>query len=305
MVGVMINPLWLKTFRTLVDTGHFTKTADKLFMTQPGVSQHITKLEDVCDCALIKRDKKRFDVTEQGRLVYQYACQLDKSEEVLREQLASDDPYIGKCRLACSGSLALMLYSKLLDLQCQHEQLIIDVKAAPNHQILDEIHQGQSDIGIVTHIPNPALFDVQTIGHEQLCLVYPATIKVDTISDKHLIELGLISHPDAEHYLSLFFAQNSKTCFGELLVSDIAVSGSINQIGQILEPVAKGLGFTVLPKSAIDSFHSPKKINVFEAKTPVIETLHLVVKKGRKLPARFDTVSRKLQGHFNMSTSGS
>ncbi|TPH18113.1 LysR family transcriptional regulator [Litorilituus lipolyticus] len=301
----MINPLWLRTFRTLVDTGHFTKTAEKLFMTQPGVSQHITKLEDACDCALIKRDKKRFDVTEQGRLVYQYACQLDKSEEVLREQLVSDDPYAGKCRLACSGSLALMLYPKLLDLQCQHSQLILEVKAAPNQQILNEVQQGKVDIGIVTHIPNPALFDVETIGHEQLCLVLPATVNLAKVYRSDLLELGLISHPDAEHYLSLFFAQNSETCFDELLVSDIPVSGSINQIGQILEPVAKGLGFTVLPKSAIDSFHAPEKIMVFEAKTQVIETLHLVVKKGRNLPARFDTVSRKLQAHFNMSTSGS
>ena len=41
----MLNPVWLKTFVTLIETGHFTKTAEKLFMTQPGVSQHIAKLE--------------------------------------------------------------------------------------------------------------------------------------------------------------------------------------------------------------------------------------------------------------------
>ena len=42
-------------------------------MTQPGVSQHINKLETACGHALILREKKRFDLTEQGRLVYQYA----------------------------------------------------------------------------------------------------------------------------------------------------------------------------------------------------------------------------------------
>ncbi|MRY60822.1 LysR family transcriptional regulator, partial [Parabacteroides distasonis] len=41
----MINPLWLNTFKTLVEVGHFTQTAEKLYMTQPGVSQHIKKLE--------------------------------------------------------------------------------------------------------------------------------------------------------------------------------------------------------------------------------------------------------------------
>jgi DNA-binding transcriptional LysR family regulator len=37
----MLNPVWLNTFIALVDTGQFTKAAEKLFMTQPGVSQHL------------------------------------------------------------------------------------------------------------------------------------------------------------------------------------------------------------------------------------------------------------------------
>ncbi|WP_260847496.1 LysR family transcriptional regulator [Shewanella algae] len=71
----MINPNWLKTFKTLIDTGHFTKTADVLFMTQPGVSQQIRKLEESCGHALIRRINKTFEITEQGKLVYEYACQ--------------------------------------------------------------------------------------------------------------------------------------------------------------------------------------------------------------------------------------
>ncbi len=53
----MINPLWLNTFRTLVKVGHFTQTAEKLYMTQPGVSQHIKKLEQACHCDLLSRGK--------------------------------------------------------------------------------------------------------------------------------------------------------------------------------------------------------------------------------------------------------
>ncbi|MGC7906805.1 helix-turn-helix domain-containing protein [Vibrio anguillarum] len=40
--------MWLNTFKTLVDIGHFTKAAELLHMTQPGVSQHINKLEAAC-----------------------------------------------------------------------------------------------------------------------------------------------------------------------------------------------------------------------------------------------------------------
>ena len=65
----MINPIWLDTFITLVETGNFTRTAEQRFMTQPGVSQHIKKLEDVCNCELVIRLGKGIQLTEQGQRV--------------------------------------------------------------------------------------------------------------------------------------------------------------------------------------------------------------------------------------------
>ena len=52
----MLNPQWLRTFQTLVDIGHFTRTAEMLNMTQPGVSQHIRKLEQACGYNLLNRE---------------------------------------------------------------------------------------------------------------------------------------------------------------------------------------------------------------------------------------------------------
>lgn len=295
----MINPNWLHTFKTLIDIGHFTKTAEKLFMTQPGVSQHINKLEQACGHSLILREKKSFELTEQGRLVYKYAERMIVNEHDLLENLGFDDPYSGHVTLACSGALALILYPQLLNLQYQHPKLITQLKAAPNHQILDEIQQGTTDIGIVTHIPNPRLFDVEELGQEQLCLVLPKGVDSKNCNTQSLMELGLISHPDAEHYLSLYFAQSDEVNFSNIDISMLPTSGFINQISQILEPVAKGLGFTVLPKSAVDSFKNPKKLTLFKRQKPVMEPLYRVKKKNRVLPARFnavkDVISRAME----------
>jgi len=304
----MLNPNWLNTFVTLIDTGHFTKTAEKLFMTQPGVSQHIRKLEDACGHSLIRRDKKRFDLTEQGHQVYQYARRQAKDEYELLEKLSFDDPFAGDYMVGCSGALALILYPQLLDLQLQHPKLVAHLKAAPNHQILTEIQKGIIDIGMVTDIPKPGLFDVRELGRDQLCLVLPASIEAANIkassieSDSYvgtlLTELGLISHPDAEHYLSLYFAQSQGSNFNNLNISEIPVSGYVNQISQILEPVAKGLGFTVLPKSAVDSFQDAKKLRIFKPQIPLMETVYRVTKRNRVLPARFEAVNSKLQKLF-------
>lgn len=296
----MLNPNWLKTFVTLIDTGNFTKSAEKLYMTQPGVSQHISKLEKSCGYALIQRDKKSFDITEQGFLVYQYAKQLVKNEYELLEQLDFDNPFSGDCKLACSGALALTVYSKLLGIQTQHSHLVVQLKAAPNHQILNEIQNGVIDLGIVTDIANNSPFDVQEIGREQLCLVLPVSTETEKVDGDLLTKLGLVEHPDAKHYLSLYFEQDQESNFPYLNIEQLPVTGYVNQISQILEPVAKGLGFTVLPKSAVDSFKEPQLLKIFKPQKPVIEILYLVKKRNRVLPARFEVVKSTLQNHFDL-----
>lgn len=291
----VLNPGWLKTFVTLIDTGHFTKAAEKLFMTQPGVSQHIAKLEQATQHALIKRDKKSFTITEQGVLVYQYAKDLAEKERSLIESFSFDDPHCGLCSLACSGAIALLLYPKLLDLQHQYRKLIVKVKAAPNEQILAEIKQGLIDQGIVTDMPNKNFFDVFELGKEELCLVVPENTKVHTDKNNLLMNLGLISHPDAEHYLSLYFAHSEEGSLTKLDIAEIPQVGFINQISQILEPIAKGIGFTVIPKSVVDSFSKPNKITVVKSQNPVLETLYLVRKKNRTLPERFKTFNSVIE----------
>lgn len=291
----MLNPVWLKTFVTLIDTGHFTKTAEKLFMTQPGVSQHISKLEQACGFSLIKRNKKNFDITEQGRMVYEYAGNLAKNETALFEQLAFDNPIGGVCSIASSGSLALNLFPKLLNLQIQHEALLINLKAAPQKQILDEIKSDIVDLGIVTEIPNKSIFDVKQLGQEELCLVFNKQQDITQHMSELINQVGLIDHPDAYHYLSLFLDQCQEPDAHNINIGDINKVGFINQISQILEPIARGIGFTVLPRSAIESFHNKSKLTIFTPKHPVIETLFSVKKKNRELPARYKLVVNTLE----------
>lgn len=300
----MLNPNWLTTFKTLIETGHFTKTAEKLFMTQPGVSQHIRKLEQACGYDLIRRDKKSFEITEQGRLVFEYAKQLEQNEVKLIENLSFDNPHVGDCRLSCSGSLALLLYSGLLDLQCEFPQLVVHLEAAPNRKILNEINNGDIDLGIVTHVPNPSQFEVEEIGSEELCLVYPSHRQCGESIAQALQTMGVIRHPDVLHYLSLYFSQCGEQELESLDIEQLPTAGYVNQLSQILLPVSKGLGFTVLPQSAVESFALAETLSVYQPARMVSETLYLVKKRNRELPARFKTITDELKRQLSNSHTG-
>ncbi|WP_264876133.1 LysR family transcriptional regulator [Vibrio agarivorans] len=282
----MINRTWLSTFKTLVEVGHFTQTAEKLFMTQPGVSQHVRKLEQACGHALLTRYQKRFDLTEQGQLMYQYACQIEQQESDLAEAMQLDSPHIGECKLACSGAIALYLYPKLLELQKQYPRLQLPVEAAPNTSILTHVHEGKIDFGIVTTIDHPELYNIDPLGDEELCLILPKDYAGKTLDFDGLNALGLIGHPDAQRYLNLYFSRCGEPALEQLNAETFYRSGYMNQIHQILLPVAQGLGFTILTQAAVESCAFKDELVVYQPKTPVKLPLSLIHKAQRHLPAR-------------------
>jgi DNA-binding transcriptional LysR family regulator len=286
----MLNPLWLNTFKTLIEVGHFTQTAEKLHMTQPGVSQHIKKLESASGHSLIRRENKGFELTEQGRIVYEYALQIIAEEAKLIEKLSFDDPHSGQCKLSCSGSLALLLYPQLLSLQQQYPNLSIHLEAAPNQRILNDVQSGTVDLGIVTHIPNSNLYQSEIIGEEALCLVLPKRYENKKITAELLFNCGLIDHPDAMHYLSLYFELCGEKELANINLDELPKSGYINQLNQILLPVAKGAGFTVLPESAVENFSGKACLYIAQTAKKVKETLYLVQKRNRNLPHRYQTI---------------
>ena len=61
-----LNSLWLKSFTVLCEERHFTRAAERLNMTQPGMSQHIAKLEEQLGVPLVERDAPGFALTDAG-----------------------------------------------------------------------------------------------------------------------------------------------------------------------------------------------------------------------------------------------
>jgi LysR family transcriptional regulator, transcriptional activator of the cysJI operon len=71
----------LQTFLTLCEIGNYTKTAQKLNMTQPAVSQHILFLENYYQVVLISGKGKNFSLTEEGKALQEYARTFKANSE--------------------------------------------------------------------------------------------------------------------------------------------------------------------------------------------------------------------------------
>ena len=270
----MINPVFLKTFCTLVSVGHFTRTAEKLFMTQSGVSQHIKKLEKQLENQLLIREGKTFSLTAAGIQLHHKGLELLRATEELEALIKQDEAYVGRVKIASPGSVGLKLYSHLLDLQQLHPKLVIDYRFAPNKDIQQALADRTLDIALITELTDNSSLLSEKIAEEPLVLV--TSNKVKTISWKTLIDLGFISHPDAEHHGRELLSMNFKV-FEH--VEQFHCNGFSNQISLILDPVSRGLGFTVLPLFAVKAYLPQNTIKIHPLKTSVSENLYLCVNR--------------------------
>jgi DNA-binding transcriptional LysR family regulator len=66
----------VRVFYTAARLGGFTRAAQHLHMTQPTVSQHVKELEETLGVLLFERSTRRLNLTEAGKVLYEYADKL-------------------------------------------------------------------------------------------------------------------------------------------------------------------------------------------------------------------------------------
>lgn len=281
----MINTSWLRTFCTLVEVGHFTRTAERLYMTQSGVSQHVRKLEEQLGAELLVRQGKQFSLSGAGERLYAEARGILLALSNLEQEVGADPPFEGSVRIMSPGSVGLKLYPQFLALQAKHPKLIIDYRFAPNPDVENAIVESTVDLGFMTSKSAVADISCTPVAQEALLLVTPATVQEPDWET--LMSLGFIDHPDGSHHASLLLGAN----YPEFQHSSLfPKKGASNQIGLILEPVSMGLGFTVLPSHAVEAFEKAEHIKAHRLANPVSETLYLCTLRHRAIQARITTV---------------
>jgi DNA-binding transcriptional LysR family regulator len=286
----MINPAWLRTFCTLVEIGHFTRTAENLHMTQSGVSQHVRKLEAQLGQPLLIRHGKSFTLSSTGNRLYKEGQKLILALDDLEKRVGLDPSHEGTVKIASPGSVGLKLYPHLLNLQKRYPKLVIEYRFAPNSEIEKLIAEHKVDIGLMTCLSKLGAVKLKPIADEELLLVTPSNVSKPSWTQ--LLTLGFIDHPDGAHHAGQLLSVN----FSEFLNSNqLTISGFSNQINLILEPVAMGLGFTVLPIHAVGAFKEPSKIKAHRLNNKVFETLHMGTHANKFTENRVKTVMTEIE----------
>lgn len=99
----MVNLEWYRTFKAVYKTGTLTSAAEELFISQPGVSLHLSSLENYVGYKLFDRTGRKMVPTEKGKVLYNFIIEaltkLEEAEKNFQRSTEKNTPTIsvGMC----------------------------------------------------------------------------------------------------------------------------------------------------------------------------------------------------------------
>jgi LysR family hydrogen peroxide-inducible transcriptional activator len=163
----------LTYFVALADTHHYRKTAERVGISQPSLSQQILGLETALGLALVERGQRGAVLTPNGRAVLVQARKVLDEADALRA-LAQDaqDGIGGTIRLGSTPTIGpYFLPYVMRRLRRSYPSLKVIVRDAAPLVLQDELMNGQHDM-ILTQLPvNSADLEFRRLFREPLKLV--------------------------------------------------------------------------------------------------------------------------------------
>lgn len=192
-----MNIDYLKSFITVFDTGSFSKAAEKLYITQPTISNHISKLEDELNSKLLIRNKKKLLLTKQGKMIYKYALNLIQMEENVKNKLIEYNKSVSGDLIIASSTIPerYFLLEILDDFHKKHEEIKFILKRYDSGEIINLLIDLKLDFGIVgTKKHNPNLI-YTPLFKDEIVLIGASKFynDIDSISIENLNDYKFIS----------------------------------------------------------------------------------------------------------------
>ena len=164
----MIDPRLL-TFLTLIEEKNYTKTASKLYITQPSVTHHIKAIEKELNVSLFK-DQKNFILSREGEIILEFAKNAMLADTKLHNLLSKVEKK-AKTSIAVTPYLSDVIVKRKIFSKISERIKEYNVFILPKDIILEKIKLGEIDIGIIDDNFDDTIYDFIDIGKARVSLV--------------------------------------------------------------------------------------------------------------------------------------
>ncbi|NOI27540.1 LysR family transcriptional regulator [Vibrio coralliilyticus] len=287
-------------FVSVVESGSFSKTAQKLGVSPSSVSRSITRLESALQERLLERTTRKMRLSTTGQEVYNLCSDMMNSAKMAISAAQADKTNVsGALRVAAPKALSRqVLMPMILDFIDHYPNISLQLKAADHY--IDPIGD---EVDILIHItdnPTAGLIAKQLSQCRLIMCASPSYI------EKH----GMPTHPeDISEHNCLCLGENPKDRIWDFTNNNkklsINVSGSfaVNHSEIRREAVLRGVGISVFPEFVIQPYIDSGEV------VEVLQDWHVggnyqgkiiaQYAQSKYIPSQIKTFIEYLQSRFN------
>ncbi len=263
-----------KAFVTAVESGSITKAAEKLSLTQGGVTQLVASLEKELGFSLCVRNKAGIKLTERGEVLFPLMQEIVSSENRLFEVIdAMNEGENNIIRIATFSSVGVKwLPSIMKEFSLIQPKVEYDIKDGGYGEIVNFVKKGEVDIAFVS-LPCDVSGNVIPLCEDRILALVPSShplswadkVPIRTFESEPVISLASDTDHDSR---KVFSSHNVKPNVKYVTGDDYAMIAMVeNGLGICLEP-------ELLLKNVSD------KVKVMEIDPPCSRTIGLVITHG-------------------------
>lgn len=196
----------LKTYIWLCDTGSFSLTAGKLYISQSTVSKRIQELEKETGKKLVERKKIGISLTNEGRIFERYARGILQSHENLMEELKLGSAFSQVLNIGVTYSFFQMhLKDVLIVFAEQYPMVALHVVFGHSGDLLKKVLSGEIDVAFVHHTLNYPGFENLQLEADDLGLFsscehqdYQTGISVSELLKQKYLDTNFLYLPEIQ-----------------------------------------------------------------------------------------------------------
>lgn len=252
----MLNLQQLYTFTAVISEGSMTAAADKLYLTQPAVSQQIRNLEEEMGVELLVRGVRQIKATPHGEVLYEHAKrllqQVQQAEIAVRSMGAE---LKGQMRIGTLNSIGLHIMSPIVSRLMRHNpDLLVRVDYQKGEDLIKAFKKGQFDVLIIPEVEGEfgltmdAGVEARFLLKEELWLV--GSGKDSTVPQQ--IQLKEIGRFPLVNFVEEFpgFQKKLQGQLQSTGIESLSIFESSN-VGTLKRVIEAGLGWGFLPSHSI------------------------------------------------------
>lgn len=283
----------LRIFKMVCEEGSITKAAEKLYITQPAVSNAISELESFLDVALFDRISRKIYLNETGKLFLTKVINILDLYDNL-EQSVKDLEDHAKIKIGSSITIAnFILPKKLIEFEQIYKNIPVEVTVENAWKIEEKLYNNEIDLGLIEGvIYNEELIKIPFSSYKMVIICSPEhTLAAEkSISIKQIIQEKLLLREKGSAIRDVFDSA--------LLLQNLKATPEWTSINSqaLIQAVKHNLGISVLPKILVKKeLESGEicelKVNHFE----LVNKNHIVFHKDKFQTKSFKTLVDLIQ----------